>query len=316
MKVGADLDLSTLRTVVAVADEGHFSEAALVLGISQQSVSKRIAKIEAQLSVRLFDRAGPRTCLTPIGERFLPHARSVLASADAAVRAVKRPLRVAVHGHLIADAELMRFYSRQHPEFEIEVIVSTTPNTPRSALVNGEVDAAFARADWPSVPLPAHIAAIPAYLEPLHLLVGKDNPLAARSYIRLADITPHVAWVPGAAVQSEWSDYYRNLSLFSAIEIDTGSKPEKYIKVVDRIAGSSTLVTFIGEGTSTPWHPDSRRIPIKNPTPAYPFALLSAKNNPHPGLQHLVDHVAEHYNSDAVGDSWIPAGDRPLFVRS
>lgn len=310
-----DLDLGTLRTVVAVADEGHFSEAAVVLGISQQSVSKRIAKIEAQLSVLLFDRAGPRTLLTPIGERFLPHARSVLATADAAVRAVKRPLRVAVHGHLIADAELMRFFARQHPELEVDVIVSTMPNTPRSALVNGEVDAAFARADWPSDPLPASIAAIPAYLEPLHLLVGKDHPLAARPHVRLADISPYVAWVPGAAVRSEWSDYYRNLSLFSALEIDMGPKPEKYIKVVDRIAGSSTLVTFIGEGTSTPWHPDSRRIPIKDPTPAYPFALLSDKNNSHPGLRHLVDHVAEHYNSDAIADSWLPASDRPLFAR-
>ena len=47
-----------------------------------------------------------------------------------------------------------------------------------------------------------------------------------------------------------------------------------FTNILDRIADSMTLVTFGGEGTTTPWHPNIRRIPIVDPTPAYPMALL------------------------------------------
>ncbi|WP_433664030.1 LysR family transcriptional regulator [Nocardia sp. CA-128927] len=321
-----DLDLAAVRTVVAVADEGQFSHAAAVLGISQQSVSKRIAKIEAQLGP-LFERTATGATPTALGARFLPHARAVLAAADAAIRAIRRPLRVAIHGESIADAELMRFYASQRPDADFETVVpntlTTAPDikaftntvvTPRSAVIGGRVDVALARAHWAAEPLPAGITSVPAYLEPFHLLVGKDHPLATRTSVTLEDMRAYPAWVPGAAIRSEWADYYRELSRFSEIDIETGQRPEPMGKIVERVANSPTLMTFIGEGTSTPWHPNSRRLPITNPTPAYPFALLWLATNRHPELPHLIDHITTNYNDDTAADCWIPAADRALFA--
>jgi DNA-binding transcriptional LysR family regulator len=51
-----DVDLDAVRTFVAVADAGQFSEAAVDLSITQQAVSKRIAALEKDLGVRLFTR--------------------------------------------------------------------------------------------------------------------------------------------------------------------------------------------------------------------------------------------------------------------
>ncbi|MEV4154162.1 LysR family transcriptional regulator [Nocardia salmonicida] len=307
-----DLDLAAVRTIVAVAEEGQFSYAADLLGISQQSVSKRVAKIEAQLRTTLFERTPTGAVLTPIGQRFLPHARAILASTDAAIRAVRTPLRVAVHGDRIADAEVMRFYRSQRQVADVETVIAST--TPRNAVIEGKVDAAFARAHWAAAPLPKDITAIPAYLEPLRLLVGKDHPLATRAHVSLDDLRPFTAWVPGASVHSEWADFYDQLSRFSGIRVETGPRAVPMARIVEQVAASRTLATFTGEATSTPWHPDSRQIPITDPVPAYPFALLWKTANRHPELAHLVDHVRGTYNRDAAVGCWIPATDRALFT--
>lgn len=317
---GLDLDLSAVRAMVAVSDEGQFGLAASVLGISQQAVSKRIAKLETQLGTRLFERRHGDVTTTAVGSRFLPHARMVLASADAAVTAVMDSpvLRVAVHGNQIADANLMRFYLEQWPDAEIELIMAGPSLTSRNGVIDGRVDAAFARAHWHTRPLPSHIIAVPAYLDALHLLVGKDHPLSDHDQVELHDLDGYTAWVPGAGFGSEVADFYRRLSEYCGIVIDTERHPNGigFSSIVDRISASTTLVTFGGEGTTTPWHPSIRRIPIVNPTPAYPMSLLWQKSAySHPQLAPLLDFIASNYSGNAVNAMWIPEPDHSLFVR-
>ena len=96
-----DLDLAQVRAFVAVADEAHFGRAAELLSVSQQGLSKRIARLEAELGVRLLTRARGQqqsrgVTLTDAGQRFLPPARRLVAAGDiAAAVAVgeERPFR-------------------------------------------------------------------------------------------------------------------------------------------------------------------------------------------------------------------------------
>ncbi|BDT90957.1 LysR family transcriptional regulator [Nocardia sputorum] len=311
-----DLDLAALRAFVAVVEEEQFGHAAAVLGISQQAVSKRIAKLESQLGAELLDRGHGRSVPTDAGARLLPHARSLLAGAEAAARAVReqvRPLRVAVLGKRMAATELMEFYLARHPHSQTEIVISNMITTSREALGSGLVDAALARAYGGPVSLPDDIVAAPAYLEPLYLLVGKDHPFASRSTIALREIAGQPVWVPGAAVPSEWADFYRDLSAFSGVPIDTRGPLEGMAGIVERIAGSSSLTTFTGDGGQTPWHPNVRRLLIVDPTPAYPLALLWPAGNRHPGLRSLVEHVADNYNRDTAAACWVPEPDQALF---
>jgi DNA-binding transcriptional LysR family regulator len=70
--------LSQLRILIAVAERGNFSEAALDLAISQSAVSHAIANLEEQLGVVLLTRGRHGATLTPVGDRIISHARSMM----------------------------------------------------------------------------------------------------------------------------------------------------------------------------------------------------------------------------------------------
>lgn len=77
------LKLSQLRALVAVANLGNFSEAALQLGISQSAISHAIAALEEELGVILVARGRHGATLLPVGERVLHHAQAILHSIEA-----------------------------------------------------------------------------------------------------------------------------------------------------------------------------------------------------------------------------------------
>lgn len=72
---------NAIPVFVAVAEQGGFSAAARVLGISKSAISKRITLLESQLGARLFHRNTRQLSLTEAGERFYEHA--VLATRAA-----------------------------------------------------------------------------------------------------------------------------------------------------------------------------------------------------------------------------------------
>lgn len=80
------LKISQLRALVAVADYGNFSEAALHLDVSQSAISHAIASLEEELGVVLLSRGRHGATLTPVGERVLIQARQVLQLLERMVK--------------------------------------------------------------------------------------------------------------------------------------------------------------------------------------------------------------------------------------
>ena len=66
---------------VTVADAGSFREAARRLGVTASAISKAIAKLEAEVGVRLYQRSARRVALTAEGERFLRGCRGAVDAA-------------------------------------------------------------------------------------------------------------------------------------------------------------------------------------------------------------------------------------------
>ena len=84
------MSLTQLRYFVAVAEEGSVARAAARCFVSQPPMSRQLRALEDELSTRLFSRSAKGMQLSVHGERFLAHARQILALVDAAPGVVGR----------------------------------------------------------------------------------------------------------------------------------------------------------------------------------------------------------------------------------
>jgi len=80
--------LANLESFVRSAEAKSFSAAARRLGLTPAAVSRNVARLEANLGVRLFQRSTRRLTLTEAGERFLQAVAGGLDGIQAAIAAV------------------------------------------------------------------------------------------------------------------------------------------------------------------------------------------------------------------------------------
>ncbi|MFH8981682.1 LysR family transcriptional regulator [Streptomyces varsoviensis] len=309
------MDLDAVRTFVAITDAGTFHEASDSLSISQQAVSKRVAALEKSLGVRLFTRTARGARLTVDGQAFLPHARALLraeARAVASVRPGSRALRVDVISRRLAPGGLLSDFHRAHPDAELDAVTLRDADAAIAAVQAGTVDAAFRAVTVPAWQLPDGVAAVRVHDEPLQLLTGPAHEFADAGTIAMERLAGHRIWMPGIVAGTEWAAYYEDFAAAFGFTIevtgpDFGTEP-----LLDTIARSAVLATFVGEQTRLLWPPedDLRRVDVRDPTPVYPHSLIWRRDNPHPALALLRDHFASprpgHLAPDAPGLTWAP----------
>ncbi|KPX38420.1 MULTISPECIES: LysR family transcriptional regulator [Pseudomonas syringae group genomosp. 2] len=83
------MQISDIEVFAAIASSRSLSEAARRLGLSPMAISRRLAALENDLGVRLFHRTTRSVSLTPEGEVFLPHAKTILEASEAARTTLK-----------------------------------------------------------------------------------------------------------------------------------------------------------------------------------------------------------------------------------
>lgn len=103
-----NFDLFTLRLYVAACETENLARAAERLHLVSSAASKRMAALEQQLGVRLFDRRRHGIAITPAGETFLEYARTLLDNAHKAEQAMAG-YGAGVRGHvrLLANPSVM-----------------------------------------------------------------------------------------------------------------------------------------------------------------------------------------------------------------
>ncbi|MEO0604927.1 MAG: LysR family transcriptional regulator [Myxococcota bacterium] len=117
-----------LETFLAVIDAGGLGAAARALGIPKSTVSRRLARLEADLKTQLVQRSSRRIVLTDHGARMLEHCRDLLSDLDAfvdeaagPVRAPRGRLRITVPDDLTAYRKHFVDFMVQHPGVEVQI---------------------------------------------------------------------------------------------------------------------------------------------------------------------------------------------------
>ena len=87
------MDIDQARTFLAIAAYGSFLEAAKRLHVTQSTVSARIQNLETELGVKLFIRNRAGASMTPAGQRFLQHAKTLALTVEQARHDVGLPSR-------------------------------------------------------------------------------------------------------------------------------------------------------------------------------------------------------------------------------
>jgi len=245
------MNIYHLEVLTAIAREGSFSGAALVLETSQAAVSRAIASLEEELGVPLLKRGRFGARLTQVGERVLYHAQKILELRERIDYEVNLEkglyagrLRIgsfrSAATHLLPPI-LARFRDK-YPRVEL-TLLELDPAGVEQALREGQVDMGL-------VPLPRSeefdVCEV-ARDEYVALLPKTMTPLPKR--LTWADLSQHDFVLYNYAecthvVREHWSRWGQKLKVAYVIKED------------------STIVSMVAEGLGAAILPRLAAIPI------------------------------------------------------
>ncbi|MFE0424848.1 LysR substrate-binding domain-containing protein [Streptomyces sp. NPDC058953] len=135
----------------------------------------------------------------------------------------------------------------------LETVTLECAESAARALSAGEIDAAFGYPRRPVARTDPRLAAAPARLEAFDAMVGAGHPLAAAARtVSLTDLAPYTIWMPGLVDGREWSGFYRDLTTELGLTVDGGAPDFGWSTLLDTVADSDALVTFVGRGSRVP----------------------------------------------------------------
>lgn len=201
------MELRDLEYFRIVAQLGHIGRAADKLGLTQPALSKSVARLEAAVGARLFERTSRGVILTQVGTALIARATHIHTAVDGALREA-RDLSSGVSGqlrigtgptageHLLPSvcAELMR----GSPGLFIQIVVGLS-DVLLAALERGELDLVFGSFPEPRIPGMAYES---LGEDVLTVFTRKRHALARARKIDLSQLAS-VRWaLPNASVTS------------------------------------------------------------------------------------------------------------------
>jgi DNA-binding transcriptional LysR family regulator len=247
------LELTPLRYVGVIAQQGHLTRAARVLGVTQPALSAMLRKLEAEVGASLFDRTGRGVAPTEAGRVFLAHAAEAVRRADSAVRAVRQVAgleigSIRVGGGATATAYLLPpvvgAVRRAHPGVRFYVREAGS-RAVASAVAGGELDLGI-------VTLPvereaaAELLVVPLVDDELVLMVpgsgGVGAGLRGKREFRWKELkgVPVVAFEAGTAVRGVIDE----ASAAAGVELNVVMELRS-IESIKRMVGAGIGVGFV-----------------------------------------------------------------------
>ena len=182
-----------LEYLLAVASCGSFSKASELCFVTQPSLSMQIKNLEDELGVVLLDRSKKPVVPTQMGAIVIEKAKEALLAYNNIKESVAE-LKGSVAGKIrlgviptIAPYLLPRvvqYFADKYPKVELEIREMTTPEIIK-AMDKDELDAAILAGGT----CPERITEHELFDDRFYAYVSPDNPLFARTNLRIEDIT-------------------------------------------------------------------------------------------------------------------------------
>lgn len=220
--------LATLLAFEAVARRRSFALAATELHLTASAVSHQIARLEAFLGVRLFERSSEGVRLSPQGDAYLQRVTDALGALTAATHDLREGTqrRLAVHAtpSLTALWLMPRLadFTKAHPD--IALTLSASPAHSDFAAGRVDLDIRYGVPRWPGLVVEA------LFDEPVlplasPALLRRITATARRRTLRAADLL-QAPLIQSSVSIVQWSDW------LAAQGVDAA--PERYALRVDR----------------------------------------------------------------------------------
>ena len=177
------MDIPNLKAFVAVAEYQSFSLAAESLFMTQPAISKRVASLESELGVTLFDRLGRQVQLTEAGTTFLQSCRRILSDLSVStdeVRALSATiggkLRMATSHHVGIHRlpPVLKTFTQAYPDVELDLLFMDSELACHD-VANGTLELAVV-----TLPDEADASLLTELIwpDPLVIVTAPDHPLA------------------------------------------------------------------------------------------------------------------------------------------
>lgn len=236
------IELRLLRYVVAVAEELHFTRAAMRLHVAQPSLSRQIRDLENELGVDLFNRSNRHVHLTHAGRKFVKEAAMALSHSERAAHVAKTSGRsenelvsigYSPHINLRLLSIVRSISSSCQPEFKLALLSSHTQDQVR-ALMEGTIQAGLV-----TLPVRNESLVVKSLLrEPLAVVVPDTHPLAAKRDLPARELNGFpVISIPREINPSFYDHLHR---IFSRL----GYKPN----VVQEVTTEAEALYMVAEG--------------------------------------------------------------------
>jgi len=194
--------LKQLRAFCAVARNGKMVAAADELFLSQSAISLQIKALEEELQTMLFERRGPNIQLTPQGAKFLDMAQPLVEGIDSINDRFKKEVRGSLDtGEVVVAAgestiiyilpELVARFRERYPNIHVR-LQNVTGRDGLAQIREDQVDFAIGS----MLDIPVDISYTPLYSFDPALILPLGHPLAEKSDISLADISPYGLILP------------------------------------------------------------------------------------------------------------------------
>lgn len=141
-----NLDMTALRSFVAVAETGGVTKAAGFLNLTQSAVSMQLKRLEESVNVPLFDRSARTIALTAAGEQLLSYARRLVSLNDEAFGRLtatefEGEITLGVPHDVVYPAipQVLKRFATAYPRIKVNLLSSYTTELKRQ-FGQGEAD--------------------------------------------------------------------------------------------------------------------------------------------------------------------------------